>query len=96
MAKLSKDDVLNLAKLAKIQLTADEISQYQNELSSIISYVEQLDSADVKGLEPTTQVTGLVNVDRADEINPVVAGETGLLDNAPATKNNFIKTKRIL
>ncbi len=67
MADLSRDDVLKLARLARLELTDEEVKKFQVELTSILQYVEQIQKADVRGLEPTTQVTGLKNVMREDE-----------------------------
>ena len=68
MADLSRDDVLKLARLARLTITDEEVEKYRQELSEILKYVEQLQNADVEGLEPTTQVTGLKNVMREDEV----------------------------
>ncbi len=96
MAKLSKDDVLKLARLARLQLSDEDVEKFQTEISSILGYVEQLQKLNLGGLEPTSQVTGLTNVMRADtEINYGVSTKE-LLKNAPATKDGHIKVKRIL
>ena len=68
MAKLSRADVLKLAKLSRLQLTDAEVEQFQEEISAILQYVEQLQNVDLSGLEPTNQVTGLTNVMRKDEV----------------------------
>lgn len=96
MAKLSRDDVLKLARLAKLQLTEAEVEQYQTELSEILGYVEQLQEVDVAGLEPTTQVTGLKNVTREDVIEDYGMAQEDLLKNVPARKGAYIKVKRVL
>jgi aspartyl-tRNA(Asn)/glutamyl-tRNA(Gln) amidotransferase subunit C len=96
MSKLSRDDVLKLAQLSRLKLTDDEIERFRVDLSSILEYVEKLDSVDVSGLEPTYQVTGLKNIMRMDE--PIDYGyETkDLLKNAPAVQDNQFKVKRVL
>jgi aspartyl-tRNA(Asn)/glutamyl-tRNA(Gln) amidotransferase subunit C len=96
MSKLTRDDVLKLANLSRLKLTDEEIERFRGELSSILEYVEKLDSVDVSGLEPTYQVTGLKNVMRKDE--PVDYGYTSndLLKNAPAVQDNQFKVKRVL
>jgi aspartyl-tRNA(Asn)/glutamyl-tRNA(Gln) amidotransferase subunit C len=96
MAKLSREDVLKLARLSRLRLTEEEIVQYQTELSAILEYVEQLSSADTSDLEPTSQVTGLTNVTRDDEIIEYQASPQELLKNAPAVSNNQFKVKRVL
>lgn len=96
MAKLSRDDVLKLARLARLQLTDDEIEQYSAELSEILQYVEQLSAVDVEGLEPTHQVSGLTNVTREDEVRDYGYTPEDLLKNVPEVKDHQIKVKRML
>ena len=54
MANLTRDDVLQLARLAKLELTEEEIVKFQHELADILGYVEKLSEVDVTGLKPTT------------------------------------------
>ncbi len=68
MRSLSKDDVLHVAKLAKLTLTSKEITKFQGQLSKIIDYIGQLSEVDTSNLEPTSQTTGLENVFRPDEV----------------------------
>ncbi len=70
MAKLTKKNVLHVAKLANLTLTDEEVEKYLEQLSNIISYISQLDEVDVSELEPTSQTTGLENVLRIDELKP--------------------------
>ncbi|MDB5161108.1 MAG: Asp-tRNA(Asn)/Glu-tRNA(Gln) amidotransferase GatCAB subunit [Candidatus Saccharibacteria bacterium] len=96
MSKLTRDDVLKLARLSRLRLSDEEIEKFQTELSEILEYVQQLENVDVSGLEPTYQVTGLANVTRKDE--PIDYGVTqeDLLKNAPAVENHQFKVKRVL
>lgn len=96
MSKLSRDDVLKLAKLSRLKLSDDEIQKFQNELSEILEYVEKLNAVDTIGLQPTYQVTGLTNVMRTDEIIDYGATPDELLKNAPATVEHQFKVKRVL
>jgi aspartyl-tRNA(Asn)/glutamyl-tRNA(Gln) amidotransferase subunit C len=96
MAKLTRDDVLKLARLARLDLSEDEVEEFRAELSEILQYVEQLQSVDVKGLKPTNQVTGLTNVTRQDEIKDYGYKPQDLLKNVPVTKDDQIKVKRML
>lgn len=96
MTKLSREDVLNLALLAKLELSEEEIQKYQTELSEILGYVEKLSEADVTGLEPTTQVTGLTNVMRSDNDKNYGADQQALLKNVPQRQGNNIKVRRVL
>ena len=96
MAKLNREDVLKLARLARLELSEAEIEEYSNELSEILQYVEQLQSADIDGLEPTNQVTGLTNITRDDEIRDYGYKVADLQKNLPDSENNQIKVKRMI
>lgn len=96
MAKLSREDVLKLARLARLKLSDAEIERFQNEISAILGYVEQLQNADLSGLEPTYQVTGLKDVTRPDVVKDYGVSPEELLKNAPATEDGHIKVKRML
>lgn len=96
MTKFSAVDIRKLAKLSRLQLTDDEVARFQDELSAILGYVEQLQDVDVAGLEPTSQVTGLVNVVRADEVVDYGVSQEELLKNAPAREANQFKVKRMI
>ena len=96
MTKLSRDDVLKLARLARLELSEEEISAYQDQLSQILTYVDMLKAEDVNGLPPTDQVTGLRNVTRADRIVDYGYDPRKLLNNVPKVRDNQIETKRMI
>lgn len=96
MAQLSRDDILKLARLARLELTEDEVVKYQAELTDILKYVEQLQQADVAGLQPTSQVTGLTNVMRGDEVVDYGVTPDDLLRIVPQTQDRQIKVKRMI
>jgi aspartyl-tRNA(Asn)/glutamyl-tRNA(Gln) amidotransferase subunit C len=96
MVRITRQDVLKLADLSKIKLSREEVDKFVGELGAIVEYVHQIDSADVSGLEPTDQVTGLTNVMRQDKPADYRAKPDELLSNAPAREDRYIKVKRIL
>jgi aspartyl-tRNA(Asn)/glutamyl-tRNA(Gln) amidotransferase subunit C len=96
MAKLTREDVLKLARLARLQLSDDEVTQFADEIGAILQYVEHLNEVDLSGVEPTNQVTGLTNVMRKDEEVDYTAKPADLLKNTPAVENGQIKVKRML
>ncbi len=96
MTKFSAADIRKLARLCRLRLTDDEVARYQNELSEILAYVEQLQDVDVSGLEPTSQVTGLMNVVRADELINYEVTPSDLLKNAPQQQDGQFKVKRMI
>jgi aspartyl-tRNA(Asn)/glutamyl-tRNA(Gln) amidotransferase subunit C len=96
MSKLTREQVLKLARLCRLKLTNEEVEHFRVELSEILAYVESLNKADTDGFEPTYQVTGLKNVMRADEPADYQAKPADLLEIAPATEKHQYKVKRVL
>lgn len=96
MANITTQDVLKLARLSKLKLTEAELAEFSEEISQIMTYIEQLASVDVSGLIPTAQVTGLTNVMRKDEIIDYGVSTKDLLKNLPERVGNQIKVKRVL
>lgn len=96
MTKFSDEDVLKLARLSRLQLSKTEVEKFKNELSAIVEYVQQLQKVDVAGLQPTSQVTGLTDVVRADEIIDYGVTPKELLKNAPSVESNQFKVKRMV
>ena len=96
MAQLSREDILKLAQLARLGLTDEEVTEFSTELTAILQYVEKLEAVDVEGIAPTSQVTGLTNVTRVDEVKDYGYEPVALLDNVPTTENNQIKVKRMI
>ena len=96
MAQLSREDILKLALLARLDLSEEEIEEYSRELSEILKYVEQLQSVDVGDLKPTNQVSGLTNVTREDALIDYGYNPSDLLKNVPDVEDNQIKVKRMV
>lgn len=98
--KLSTTGVIKIAQLARIELTDEETAKFQKELSSILSYVEQLNSVDTDGVEPLYQTTGLTNALREDMpagvFPPSAELSEKLLAQAPAREGEFVKVKSVL
>lgn len=94
MSKLTREDILKLARLARLDVTDEEVKEYSRELSEILQYVEQLSDVDVEDLKPTNQVSGLKNVMREDEAKDYGYQPADLLKNVPAVQDDQIKTKR--
>jgi aspartyl-tRNA(Asn)/glutamyl-tRNA(Gln) amidotransferase subunit C len=96
MAKLTREDILKLARLSRVKLTEDEIKNFQLEISEILNYVDMLKDVDVDGLKPTYQVTGLTNVVREDIIKDYGITTNELLKNAPHKQDDYLKVKRMI
>lgn len=94
---LSKAEIQYIAKLARLELVDEELEKYGGQLSSILNYIDQLKEVDVKGVEPTAQVTGLENILRQDEVNDWDKEEIEqALADAPEREDRFIKVKRVI
>ncbi len=92
---LTKEEVIKIATLARIELTEAEVEKFQKDLSTVLDYVAELNQIDIEGVEEVSQVTGLVSVQRRDE--PVLsAHREEILSQAPETKDGFYKVKAIL
>jgi aspartyl-tRNA(Asn)/glutamyl-tRNA(Gln) amidotransferase subunit C len=96
MADLTREDVLKLARLARLTITDEEVEKYRTELSEILQYVDLLQNADVTGLTPTSQVTGLTNVMRDDEVIDYGVSPDELLRKVPNKQDRLIKVKRMI
>ncbi len=66
--KITKDQVRHVAKLARLSLDEDEVEVFSKQLSAVFEYMECLNEVDTDDVEPTSQVTGLTNVYREDEV----------------------------
>lgn len=96
MKKISKQQVEELAKLARLGLTDKEKSSLAKEMTAILNYARMLDDVDTKNVRPTSQVTGLNNVLRKDKFIPTNIPIEDRLKNAPSREKTFIKVKKVL
>lgn len=65
---LNKQDVTHIARLARLDLSDGELEKYSKQLSAVLELFKKLDDLDLSSVEETSQVTGLVNVFKSDEI----------------------------
>ena len=96
MSKITTEEVEKLSKLARVGLTKTEIDALAHDTSAILDYAKQLDEVDVSNVVPTSQVTGLMNVTRKDEVVECDINREELLCNTPETEKGFIKVKSVL
>ena len=92
---LSKEEVLRIAKLARIKLGEADVEKFQKNLSTVLEYVEALKTVDTSGLEEVSQVTGLINVQRDDRA-VLAQNREEILGQAPEIKDGYFKVKAIL
>jgi aspartyl-tRNA(Asn)/glutamyl-tRNA(Gln) amidotransferase subunit C len=67
---IDREQVLHVARLARLRLTDDEVGRMGEELSTILDHIEKLNELDLEGVEPTSHVIELENVLREDVPRP--------------------------
>lgn len=86
-----------IADLARIELTGREKEKYAEELSAVLGFIEQLSKVDTDNIIPTSQVTGLVNVAREDEVKACdQKTRQQIFSSAPLAEGEYFKVKAVL
>lgn len=92
---LSREQVLHIARLARVGVEDAEVEQFAHQLSDILDYFERLRQVDTDGVPPTAHTLPLHNVWRDDEPEPCLEAET-VLANAPEREGDLFRVKAIL
>jgi aspartyl-tRNA(Asn)/glutamyl-tRNA(Gln) amidotransferase subunit C len=93
--KLERDAVLHIAKLARVELTEQEIEKFSEQLSDIIGHFDVLNSVDTQDVEPTAHTLPLRNVMADDESRPSLTREE-VLAMAPNTEAGYLRVRAVL
>lgn len=91
---VTREQVEHIAKLARIELTEQEMEKFQKDFSSILEYFEILQSLNTKNVEPLTHSVTTQNVERRDETEAPSLGQE-LVDMAPSQDQGFIQVKEV-
>jgi len=91
---MNKDDVKNLANLARISIDDKEIANYQKDFDSILNYVDSIQKIKVSDLEPEYFNKNVMRED--DETNKSGENTNKLIKEAPDKKNGYYKVQKIL
>jgi len=95
MMKLSREEVLHIARLARLGLTEEEVNRLREQLSNILENFEILQKVDTSDVPPTAQSIALQNVMRNDEVAPSLSpGE--ILANAPRKEGDCFRVRAVL
>ncbi len=92
--KITTAEIEHIAALAQLKLTPFEIKKFQKQLSLILAYVGQLARVETQNVAPTSQVTGMENSFRKDEVRESLSPKE-ILSGAKEVKNSFFKVKAI-
>ena len=93
--KLDREDVLHVAKLARVALTDDEIETFSTQLTEIISHFDVLNGVDTEGVEPTAHTLAIHNVFAEDVSLPSLPRDE-VLGLAPLTEDGYLRVRAVL
>lgn len=92
---ISKEDVQRVARLARLEVTAEEEADVVTHLDKVLAYVDTLKELDTEGIEPTAHAVDVPSPLREDRVTNTPQTEA-LLRNAPAREADFFKVPKII
>ena len=93
--EVSKEEILHIAKLARLKLKDEEIPEYIKNLQDILDFANVVNKAPIEGLEVTNGAIDNYNVFRKDEVK-VFEDNKALLQNAPEQEDNMFKIPKVI
>jgi aspartyl-tRNA(Asn)/glutamyl-tRNA(Gln) amidotransferase subunit C len=93
--KLSREEVLHIARLARVSLTEEEITRLSEQLSNLLENFVVLQQVDTEGVPPTAQSVTLQSVMREDIVAPSLPAED-ILANAPRREGDCFRVRAVL
>jgi aspartyl-tRNA(Asn)/glutamyl-tRNA(Gln) amidotransferase subunit C len=92
--KLSRKEVLHIARLARLGLVESELDKFQGQLSNILENFEVLQQVDTSNIPPTAQSVPLQNVLRDDEVTASFP-QSEILANAPQKEESYFRVRAV-
>ena len=86
---LDREQVLHVARLARLELTEEEVERMAAELSHVLDLIEKIRELDLDGVEPTSHVVDVVNALRPDEPEPSLPQEVALQSAPEPLEHGF-------
>ncbi len=93
--KLERQQVLHIAKLARVELSEAEVETYAGQLSEIIGHFDTLGAVDTEGVEPTAHTLRIRNV-LADDVSRPSLPRDEVLALAPNTEDGYLRVRAVL
>ncbi len=93
--KITGKDVENVALLARLEISPDQIDKFASQLSAVLDYAESLSKVDTQQVAPLAHVLSIQNVMRADVVTPSLNREAAQ-QNAPETDNGYFKVPKVV
>jgi len=94
-ARITLEEVEHVARLARLELRAEEKERKRGELDGILAYIDKLRAVDVDGVEPTSHAVPLTNIMRDDEPRASFPRDE-MLANAPDPHGDFFRVPKII
>lgn len=94
-ARINRDDVVHVAKLARLELDDARIEIFTGQLAAILEHASDVEALDLAGVEPTSHPYPLVNVLRADEVGATLPSDEALAA-APLAESGRFRVPTIL
>ena len=95
MTKITKEEVKNVALLARLELNEEEINNHVEQLEKILEYIKQLESIDTNNVPGTTRAIEVTNIFRKDEKKNSDCTEE-LLELGPSKEGKYFKVPKII
>ena len=95
MQEVSKEEILHIANLARLNLEEDEIEKYRENLQDILNFANTVNNAPVDGLDVTIGANEKKNVFRKDEVK-IFKDNGALLQNAPSEELHMFKIPKVI
>ena len=95
MAQITREDVAHVARLARLQLTEDELDMFTGQLAKVLDHARDVEALDVAGVPPTSHPYPLQNVLRDDELRPTLDRDV-VLAAAPAIEDGRFRVPPVL
>lgn len=92
---MSQIDLKQIARLARLHLTPEEMARLEPQLANILTFVEELKAVNVDGVEPTSHPLSLSNVFREDVPKPSLDIQA-FLKHAPLARGRFFEVPKII
>ena len=93
--KISKDDVIKVSELARLDVKEEELDKFTEQLGNILEYIEQLNELDTNNVEPTSHVLDISTPLREDKVVEWINIEE-VLQNAPESEDDFFVVPQVI
>lgn len=93
--KINRDQVAQVARLARLNLPAEELDRLTGDMEAILAYVDKLNELDTDGIEPTAHAVPMDNAFREDRVRPSIGIERALA-NAPDQEDDCFVVPRVI